>query len=113
MILRMPEIPSDAPPRLEASADPNVIYQFGCVHVHLKKCVFQEHPYIFTKVNSFPPSTTAAPRTVSTVPVWLAAVLTVTGLLTGWVAAWLLLSCIAKRKKRLTTSAVELKGTSF
>lgn len=76
-------------------------------------CVFQEHPYIFTKANSFPPSTTAAPRTVSTVPVWLAAVLAVTGLLTGFVVSWLLLCCMNKRKKRLTTSAVDLRGTSF
>uniref|UniRef100_H3DIM1 Uncharacterized protein n=1 Tax=Tetraodon nigroviridis TaxID=99883 RepID=H3DIM1_TETNG len=70
------------------------------------KCPTEEHPYIFTKANSFPPSTTAAPRTVSTVPVWLAAVLAVTGLLTGFVVSWLLLCCMNKRKKRLTTSAV-------
>eukprot|EP00066_Takifugu_rubripes_P028606 XP_011617872.1 PREDICTED: phospholipase B1, membrane-associated [Takifugu rubripes] len=74
------------------------------------KCPTEEHPYIFTKVNSFLPSTTAAPGTVSTapsesstasatqstgqplpadctntVPVWLTAVLAVTGLLTGCV----------------------------
>lgn len=119
-------------------------FQLCCVHVQLLKvgfldyCVFQEHPYIFTKVNSFPPSTTVAPGTVSTtptesstpsatqstgqpilsdctntVPVWLAAVLAVTGLLTGWVVTWLLLYCRAKKNMRLMTSAVELRGTSF
>ncbi|XP_029688889.1 phospholipase B1, membrane-associated isoform X1 [Takifugu rubripes] len=102
------------------------------------KCPTEEHPYIFTKVNSFLPSTTAAPGTVSTapsesstasatqstgqplpadctntVPVWLTAVLAVTGLLTGCVVTWLLLSCRAKRNKRLMTSAVELRGTLF
>lgn len=103
--------------------------------------MFQEHPYIFTKVNSFPiPPTTTAPKTDSTafphssstttptttnttttiicdctndVPVWLAAVLAVTGLLIGWGVTWLLLSCRAKRNKRLMTSAVEMKGTVF
>lgn len=120
-------------------------YYFPCVHVQFKKsgppwplCVFQEHPYIFTKVNSFPPATTAAPGTASTapsesstasatastgqpppaactdtVPVWLTAVLAVAGLLTGCVVTWLLLSCRAKRNKRLMTSAVEMRGTSF
>lgn len=63
--------------------------------------VFQEHPYVFTKMNSLSPSTTTvAPTTHSTaqhstalpltplcpdsVPVWLAAVLSVGGLAVGW-----------------------------
>ncbi|XP_035529318.1 phospholipase B1, membrane-associated [Morone saxatilis] len=89
------------------------------------KCPTEEHPYIFTKVNSLPSSTTTtAPTTHSTalpltsncadnVPVWLAAVLAVTGLLIGWGVTWLLLSCRAKRSKRLMMSTVEMKGTVF
>ncbi|XP_031165581.1 phospholipase B1, membrane-associated isoform X2 [Sander lucioperca] len=89
------------------------------------KCPSEEHPYIFTKVNSFPSSTTTtAPTTQSTalplasqctdnVPVWLAAVLAVTGLLIGWAVTWLLLSRRAKRSKQMMTAAVEMKGTVF
>ncbi|XP_044023166.1 phospholipase B1, membrane-associated isoform X2 [Siniperca chuatsi] len=103
------------------------------------KCPTEEHPYIFTKVNSLPSSTTtAAPKTDSTalphsstapktdstalpptsdctddVPVWLAAVLAVTGLLIGWAVTWLLLSCRARRSKKMMMAAVEMKGTEF
>ncbi|KAM9341551.1 phospholipase B1, membrane-associated-like [Symphorus nematophorus] len=113
------------------------------------RCPTEEHPYIFTKVNSLPISTTNAPTTDSTalppsstittapitapttaptthstalplssdctdnVPVWLAAVLAVVGILIGWGVTWLLLSCRAKRNKRLMTSGVEMKGTVF
>ncbi|XP_023256754.1 phospholipase B1, membrane-associated-like [Seriola lalandi dorsalis] len=112
------------------------------------KCPTEEHPYIFTKANSLPSSTTTtAPKTDSTtfpltsttsttttptpaptthstalpltsdcldsVPVWLAAVLAVIGLLIGWSVTWLLLSCRAKRSKRKMTAAVEMKGTVF
>ncbi|XP_037652315.1 phospholipase B1, membrane-associated [Sebastes umbrosus] len=92
------------------------------------KCPTEEHPYIFTMVNSLPGSTTTtttAPITHSTtsqphscdcnedVPVWLAAVLAVTGLLIGWAVTWLLLSCRAKRSKQMLTAAVEMKGTVF
>lgn len=99
-------------------------------------CAFQEHPYIFTKVNSLPVSTTTtAPKTDSTalphtstahstalpvtfdckdkVPVWLAAVLAVIGLLIGWAVTWLLLSCRAHRRKKMMSTAVEMKGTVF
>lgn len=117
-ILQTPEIPSNAPARWEACWLKCDLSGRLCTSTvnkvgGLEYCAFQEHPYIFTKVNSFPPSTTAAPRTVSLVPAWLAAVLAVTGLLTGWLATWILLSCITRRKKRLTLSAVELKSTSF
>ncbi|XP_071353860.1 phospholipase B1, membrane-associated isoform X2 [Trachinotus anak] len=88
------------------------------------KCPTEEHPYIFTKVNSSPTSTTTAPTTHSTalpltadcpdsVPVWLAAVLAVIGLLIGWGVTWLLLSCRAKRSKRMMAAAVEMNGTVF
>ncbi|XP_070776745.1 phospholipase B1, membrane-associated-like [Enoplosus armatus] len=104
------------------------------------KCPTEEHPYIFTKVNSLPSSTTTttAPKTDSTalphsstaptthstalpltsdctdnVPLWLAAVLAVTGLLIGWGVTWLLLSCSAKRSKKMMLAAVEMKDTKF
>ncbi|KAK5886511.1 hypothetical protein CesoFtcFv8_017540 [Champsocephalus esox] len=93
------------------------------------KCPTEEHPYIFTKVNSLPsPATTTTTTTTSptahstalpppfectnTVPVWLAAVLAVTGLLIGWAVTWLLLCCRDKRSKKKMT-AVEMKGTGF
>ncbi|XP_054470588.1 phospholipase B1, membrane-associated [Anoplopoma fimbria] len=92
------------------------------------KCPTEEHPYIFTKVNSLASSTitttTSAPATPSTavpftpdctdnVPVWLAAVLAVIGLLIGWAVTWLLLSCRAKRSKQRMEAAVKMTGTGF
>ncbi|XP_027130869.1 phospholipase B1, membrane-associated-like [Larimichthys crocea] len=89
------------------------------------KCPTEEHPYIFTKENSVPISTTAtAPTTHSTtlpltsnctdnVPGWLAAVLAITGILIGGGVTWLLLSCRAKRSKRVMTFAGEMTGTTF
>ncbi|XP_017266887.1 phospholipase B1, membrane-associated isoform X2 [Kryptolebias marmoratus] len=93
---------------------------------NILKCPTEEHPYIFTKANSFPSSTTTtAPTTHTTsvqpstadclgsVPVWLAAVLAVIGLLIGGAATWLLLFCRDKRGKKMMTSAVEMNGTVF
>ncbi|AWP16316.1 putative phospholipase B1 membrane-associated [Scophthalmus maximus] len=94
------------------------------------RCPTEEHPYIFTKVNSLPTSTTtAAPKTDSStthniaqpltpdcsdsVPVWLAAVLPVIGLLIGCAVTWLILSCRAKRSKRMRSAAVEMRVTGF
>ncbi|TKS86768.1 Phospholipase B1, membrane-associated [Collichthys lucidus] len=89
------------------------------------KCPSEEHPYIFTKENSVPISTTAtAPTTHSTtlpltsnctdnVPGWLAAVLAITGILIGGGVTWLLLSCGAKRSKRVMTFAGEMTSTTF
>ncbi|KAM6912234.1 phospholipase B1, membrane-associated [Xenentodon cancila] len=89
------------------------------------KCPSEEHPYIFTKVNSFSSSsTTPAPATNTTnrplipdwsssVPGWLAAVLALVGLLIGWAATWIFFSCRDRRSKRMMTAAVEMKGTSF
>ncbi|XP_058472096.1 phospholipase B1, membrane-associated [Solea solea] len=88
------------------------------------KCPTEEHPYIFTRANSLPPPTsTSAPNTHSTseplspncsdnVPVWLAAILPIVGLLIGCAVTWLFLSCRAKRSKR-STAAVEMRGTGF
>ncbi|XP_059208658.1 phospholipase B1, membrane-associated [Centropristis striata] len=90
------------------------------------KCPTEEHPYIFTKVNSFPTltHTSTAPTTPSTaqplppgctesVPVWLAAVLAVAALVIGWAVTWLLLSCRAKRNRQKMTAEVEMKATVF
>ncbi|XP_068574153.1 phospholipase B1, membrane-associated-like isoform X2 [Cebidichthys violaceus] len=90
------------------------------------KCPTEEHPFILTKVNSLasPTITTPGPTSHSTalpltpgctesVPVGLAAVLAITGLLIGWFVSWLLFSCRAKKSKRRMTAAVEMKGTMF
>uniref|UniRef100_A0A3Q0SB46 Uncharacterized protein n=1 Tax=Amphilophus citrinellus TaxID=61819 RepID=A0A3Q0SB46_AMPCI len=96
--------------------------------------VFQEQPYIFTQVNSMSASvTTAPPKTDSTsphttgntaapltpkcsdsVPIWLAALLAVLGLLIGWGVTWLLLSYKAKRnRKKMMATTVEMTGTAL
>lgn len=99
----------------------------GCnLIVDLPSHVFQEHPFIFTKVNSFPvPTTTTSAPTLhstarpltsdcaDTVPVWLAAVLAVVGLLIGCVVTWLLFCWRSKRSKKRMTSVVEMQGTGF
>ncbi|XP_068195022.1 phospholipase B1, membrane-associated-like [Antennarius striatus] len=105
------------------------------------RCPTEEHPYIFTKVNSLPSlPTTTAPITDGTasahssmttssttqstalplqpdctdhVPAWLAAVLAAVGLLIGCGVTWLLLFCIRKRSKKQMMSTVEMKGTVF
>ncbi|XP_030299017.1 phospholipase B1, membrane-associated isoform X2 [Sparus aurata] len=90
------------------------------------KCPTEEHPFIFTKVNSFPvPTTTTSAPTLhstarpltsdcaDTVPVWLAAVLAVVGLLIGCVVTWLLFCWRSKRSKKRMTSVVEMQGTGF
>ncbi|XP_077416085.1 phospholipase B1, membrane-associated isoform X2 [Vanacampus margaritifer] len=74
------------------------------------KCPTEEHPYIFTKVKSAAsrPST----QNPEGVPVWLTAVLAVSGLLLGWALTWLVLSCRAKKNKRSMT-AVQMKASLF
>lgn len=73
-------------------------------------CVFfppQEHPYIFTKVTE-PPQ-----RSEDTVPVWLAAVLAVVGLVVGCGVTGLLCYCTTKRNKKHNISAAQSKTTGF
>ncbi|XP_068608218.1 phospholipase B1, membrane-associated-like [Brachionichthys hirsutus] len=96
------------------------------------RCPTEEHPYIFTKVNSLPisPTSTTAPKTDSTasahstalplqsdcthrVAVWLAAVLAVVGLVIGCGVTWLLLFCRRRRSKKYMTSTVEMKTVFF
>ncbi|XP_075304040.1 phospholipase B1, membrane-associated [Odontesthes bonariensis] len=88
-------------------------------------CPSEEHPYIFTKVNSFPSlTTTTAPTTQGTaqpftsdcsgsVPAWVAAVLAVVGLLVGLGVTWLFFSCRARKSKRKMNAGEEMKGTMF
>ncbi|XP_041810494.1 phospholipase B1, membrane-associated [Chelmon rostratus] len=83
---------------------------------HNIKCPTEEHPYIFTSVNSLPSWTTDPLPTsdcTDMVQIWLAAVLAVVALLIGCGVTWLLLSCVAKRNKKLRSSAEEMKGTAF
>ncbi|XP_030575099.1 phospholipase B1, membrane-associated [Archocentrus centrarchus] len=98
------------------------------------KCPTEEQPYIFTQVNSMSASvTTAPPKTDSTsphttgktaapltpkcsdsVPIWLAALLAVLGLLIGWGVTLLLLSYKAKKnRKKMMATTVQMAGTAL
>ncbi|KAJ3612866.1 hypothetical protein NHX12_019123 [Muraenolepis orangiensis] len=98
------------------------------------KCPAKEHPYIFTRVNSFPvPATTpgpaytskpptAIPGTTATpldptcsdgVPAWAAATLSVAGLLSGCVLTWLLLSYLHRRSRKKMETLFQTTGTLF
>ncbi|KAG7267277.1 hypothetical protein CRUP_015006 [Coryphaenoides rupestris] len=88
-----------------------------------------EHPYIFTRVNSYQPASTTSPASTSPatsttspaaplgntddVPAWGAAILAVGSFLIGCVLTWLLLSCLHRRSLRKMESTFELKGTDF
>ncbi len=102
----------------------------GCDRIwDLLSCVFQEHPYIFTRVNSLPVFSTASPTTSPSVaptadlpikpdnsgkvPAWLAAVLSATGLVVGCAVTWLFFFCRAKRSKKRMPSKVEIKATGL
>uniref|UniRef100_A0A667XVN7 Si:ch211-214p16.3 n=1 Tax=Myripristis murdjan TaxID=586833 RepID=A0A667XVN7_9TELE len=100
------------------------------------KCPSEEHPYIFTKVNSHPSlttttttTTTTTPATTTTTPAttttavtptcskgvdtWVAALLAVVGLVIGWGVTWLFLSCRDKRNKQRMQTMVEMKATGL
>ncbi|KAM4540325.1 phospholipase B1, membrane-associated [Fundulus diaphanus] len=79
---------------------------------NILKCPTEEEPYIFTSVNSFPSATTTTAPPVGTVPGWLAAVLTIVGLVMGCGVTWLLLSRRHKRSKRKTMASVERDGAA-
>ncbi|KAJ8377759.1 hypothetical protein AAFF_G00254320 [Aldrovandia affinis] len=94
-----------------------------------------ENKFIFTRINSLPilptsapthadptssataapaPTTARVPLCDASVPVWLAPVLGVTGLLIGWCVTWLLFSCRERRSwKKQDKSEAEMKGTEF
>ncbi|KAF7201575.1 phospholipase B1, membrane-associated isoform X2 [Nothobranchius furzeri] len=75
------------------------------------KCPTEEHPYIFTKGNSFPTTTSDCSGSV---PAWLAAVLAIVGLLIGWVITWTVFFCRDKTSKRkIMTYSLGMKETTF
>ncbi|XP_013865194.1 phospholipase B1, membrane-associated [Austrofundulus limnaeus] len=91
---------------------------------NILKCPTEEQPYIFTKANSLPSSTTAPTADVTSaqpitadcsggVPAWLAAVLAVIGLLIGCAVTWLVLFYRDRRRKRIKTDAVDKRATKF
>ncbi|XP_037097370.1 phospholipase B1, membrane-associated isoform X1 [Syngnathus acus] len=63
------------------------------------KCPTEEHPYIFTKMNS-------ATHCSEGVPLWLTTVLAVFALLLGGAFTWLMLTCRAKMTGRSVNSVV-------
>ncbi|XP_047466154.1 phospholipase B1, membrane-associated [Mugil cephalus] len=97
------------------------------------KCPTEEHPYIFTKVNSNPATatTTTAPTTHTTeatthttllpvtpdcsghVEVWLTAVLAVVGLVVGLFVSWLFMYCRGKSKRKNKVKMPKQDGTMF
>ncbi|CAL8285385.1 unnamed protein product [Lota lota] len=98
------------------------------------KCPAEEHPYIFTRVNSNSiPTTTPGPASTSmpspatpgttatpidhtcsgSVPAWVTAVLTVVGLLIGCALTWLLLSYLQRKNRQKMKTGLEMKGTKF
>ncbi|KAG9347335.1 hypothetical protein JZ751_004902 [Albula glossodonta] len=99
------------------------------------QCPTEDKPFIFTRINSLPsiptiaptfpePSTgttiapigtTTAPEPLcaTSMPVWAAPVLGVTGLLIGWCITWLIFSCRERRNRKEVENAAEMKGTNF
>ncbi|XP_072543949.1 phospholipase B1, membrane-associated-like [Salminus brasiliensis] len=92
------------------------------------RCPSEAHPFIYTKMNSFPdfsttptPVTTSLPTPLPTqcptaVPVWVPAVFGVIGLLLGWGITWLVLWRRLKKTnaaKEHKEKEVELKGTNL
>ncbi|MEQ2283350.1 hypothetical protein AMECASPLE_010326 [Ameca splendens] len=92
---------------------------------NILKCPTEEQPYIFTNVNSFPSlTTTTAPTMASTaqpfttdcsgkVQGWLAAVLTIVGLLIGCALTWLVLSYRHKRSKKKTVEMNDIANDTY
>ncbi|XP_019953531.2 phospholipase B1, membrane-associated [Paralichthys olivaceus] len=91
------------------------------------KCPTKEHPYIFTKENSFssptiPPAPTSDSSTTlskplplnpdcsNSVAIWLAAVLAVVGLLIGCVATWLFFFCRDKGGRKRMEEEMRCTG---
>ncbi|XP_053366028.1 phospholipase B1, membrane-associated [Clarias gariepinus] len=83
------------------------------------RCPSEEHPFIFTRVNSFtsgpvdPTGLTPSPlNPQGSVALWVAVVLTVAGVLVGGVMTWLALSCSGRRKRKSSDklSSVKIQG---
>ncbi|XP_038128874.1 phospholipase B1, membrane-associated isoform X2 [Cyprinodon tularosa] len=95
---------------------------------NILKCPTEEQPYIFTSINSLPnlePTSTSVPTMSSstaepctphcpgTVKGWLAAVLTIIGLLVGCCVTGVLCFCKNKRsKKKRTRAAVDMNSSA-
>ncbi|KPP78103.1 phospholipase B1, membrane-associated-like [Scleropages formosus] len=95
------------------------------------QCPTEDQPFIFTRTNSFPgmpaatttatsrppySSTTLAPVTLrsDSLPLWMAPLLAVMGLIVGSSATWLLLSRQQRRiRKKMTDLNLEMKGTGL
>ncbi|MCI4382273.1 hypothetical protein PGIGA_G00013030 [Pangasianodon gigas] len=82
------------------------------------RCPSEDHPFIFTQVNSFnsepiepvPTSPLVSPQ--GSVAFWVTALLTIAGVLVGGVLAWLTLSCgkWSKKKSSDNLSSVQIQG---
>ncbi|KAG7466084.1 hypothetical protein MATL_G00161080 [Megalops atlanticus] len=90
---------------------------------HKIRCPTEDQPFIFTRINSFPTTSTTTqvpstavppvPHCSDSLPMWAAVLFGVTGLLIGWGITWLLLSCRERRKKKKMASVIEMKGTGL
>ncbi|KAB5561918.1 hypothetical protein PHYPO_G00012020 [Pangasianodon hypophthalmus] len=82
------------------------------------RCPSEDHPFIFTRVNSFnsepiepvPTSSLVSPQ--GSVAFWVTALLTIAGVLVGGVLVWLILSCgkWSKKKSSDNLSSVQIQG---
>nr|XP_040016080.1 phospholipase B1, membrane-associated-like isoform X1 [Gasterosteus aculeatus aculeatus] len=87
-------------------------------------CPSMASPFIFTKINSLPPTTspptttaatfttTATSRCSPSLPEWVPVIVGIGGLLVGFVIAWLVLSSCQRRKSKVE-KPVEMKRTLF
>lgn len=103
----------------------NKITKHGLSINALSSYLLQEHPYIFTRINSGSDVlTTVVPATVApgtplpadcpndAVPAWAAAVLAVGGLVIGWLVTWMIFY-YRERKNRKRNESTEMNGTKF
>ncbi|XP_060790814.1 phospholipase B1, membrane-associated [Neoarius graeffei] len=82
-------------------------------------CPSEDHPFIFTQVNSFssepvdPVVPTPLPKSPQgSVALWVTVLLTISGALVGGVLAWFTMSCYERRKRRISDklSSVKMQG---
>ncbi|KAF4084484.1 hypothetical protein AMELA_G00129140 [Ameiurus melas] len=83
-------------------------------------CPSQDRPFIFTRVNSFDAEpvepTKSIPSSIiqhGSVALWVAALLTMAGVVVGGVLAWFILSCSVRGKKKSSDklSSVQIQGS--
>lgn len=88
--------------------------------------LLQEHPFIFTQINSGSDvPTTSIPTTVApgtplpvdrpndSVPAWAAAILAVGGLMIGWVVTWMIFYYRERKNRKRIEHSNEMSGTKF